>query len=487
MIRVWLSSVSLCALSLFMIGCRHEPFESSFDPQGYPTEVADIMIRKCATSGCHNNTSKAAAGGLSLASWEKLFEGSRGGSSVIPYRPDQSFLLFFVNTDSTRGVTLSPTMPFNDNPLDDDEYNLLVEWIANGALNSDGLVKFAENALRSKFYVTNQGCDMVAVFDAQTKTLMRYIDVGSSGEIESPHQVKISPDGKFWYVIFFSGTIIQKFNAEDDSYVGEVELGTGSWNTFRISSDNRYAYVIDWSANGSVAVVDLENMQLAAKYGNGQFEWPHGSYVTSSGNTLYVTAQHGNFVYKIDLTDLQLPDITNISLNGISPTTVSWLDPHEIEMTPDESKYFVTCQKSNEVRVMRTQDDGLIDVIPTGDFPQEFAISEALPYLFVSCTEDISTFPGKTGSVHVIDYSNNTLVKTIYTGHQPHGMAVDDNRKRVYVSHRNTDPNGPAPHHSTDCGGRNGYVTIIDMTTLELLPDYKVEVSVDPYGVGFRE
>jgi len=107
--------------------------------------------------------------------------------------------------------------------------------------------------------------------------------------------------------------------------------------------------------------------------------------------------------------------------------------------------------------------------------------------VFVTCTEDISSFPGKTGSVHIIDYSNHTLVKTLHTGYQPHGIVVDDKEQLVYVAHRNMNSDGPAPHHQTDCDGRNGYVAIIDLNTLELLPDYKVEVSVDPYSVSLRD
>ena len=63
----------------------------------------------------------------------------------------------------------------------------------------------------------------------------------------------------------------------DDHFVGEAEIGVGSWNTFRISSDGQYAYIINWSANGSIAIVDLENMQLIQTIeGNGLLEWPHG-------------------------------------------------------------------------------------------------------------------------------------------------------------------------------------------------------------------
>ena len=270
--------------------------------------------------------------------------------------------------------------------------------------------------------------------------------------------------------------------------MGEVEIGDGSWNTFRISSDSKYAYIVNWSASGSIAIVDLENMELIQKYDDGGlFEWPHGSLINETNDILYVTAQHGNFIYKVDMADLENPIVNKISLNGVSPTTISWLNPHELEMSPDQSRYFVTCEATNEVRVMNTADDSLLATIPTGDLPQEMALSPSNAYLFVSCTEDITTYPGKIGSVHIIDYSNNTLIKTIHTGYQPHGIAVDEEEQLVYVSHRNINSDGPAPHHSTDCVGRNGYITIIDMNTLELVPDYKVEVSVDPYGVSIRD
>lgn len=478
-------------LGIILLGlstCKDEPEETIFDSQGYPEEIGRIMVQKCATAGCHNDQSKVAAGGLSLATWDRLFEGSRGGSPVVPYRADQSYLMFFINDDPNQGISLAPTMPFNQSPLSTEEYASIRDWVLDGAPNKDGLVKFSDNPERRKFYVTNQGCDIVSVFDAETQILMRYIDVGSEDAVESPHQVKVSPDGKYWYTIFFSGSTIQKYDAVDDSYVSEAEIGEGSWNTFRISSDGKYAYIINWSASGSVAIVDLANMQLVKKYeGSGLLEWPHGSMINADDDVLYVTAQHGNFIYKIDMNDMDNPVVDKISLNGASPTTISWLDAHEIEMTPDQSKYFVTCEESSEVRVVNTANDSLLAVIPTGDFPQEMALSKSGPYLFVTCTEDVTTYPDKIGSVHVIDYTNNTLVKTIYTGYQPHGIAVDDEEQLVYVSHRNINSNGPAPHHTTDCAGRNGYVTIIDMNTLELVPGYKVEISVDPYSLSIRD
>jgi DNA-binding beta-propeller fold protein YncE len=100
------------------------------------------------------------------------------------------------------------------------------------------------------------------------------------------------------------------------------------------------------------------------------------------------------------------------------------------------------------------------------------------------------TFAGKRGSIAVIDISSNTFVTSIYSGHQPHGIALDDSKNLVFVANRNKSSDGPAPHHSGGCGGRNGYMTFINMTSLTLFQeggsDKKVEVSVDPYSVAVR-
>jgi len=104
---------------------------------------------------------------------------------------------------------------------------------------------------------------------------------------------------------------------------------------------------------------------------------------------------------------------------------------------------------------------------------------------------DSVTNPGLIGSVSVINYQSNSFVKSIYTGWQPHGLDVDDHFGVVYVANRNVNADGPAPHHTSTCGGRNGYVTIIDMAVSDPMQmdikDYQVEVSVDPYEVGVRK
>lgn len=473
------------ALSLF-VSCTTE--KTPEPSTGYPEKVESIITTQCSTTGCHTRQAKEASGGLSMETWDELFEGANGGAVVIPYRPDQSWVVYYTNTDTNRGPVLTPTMPYLKPPLSDEDWQTLHDWIASGAPDRNGTVAFSGQPDRKKFYVANQGCDLVSVFDADTKLCMRYVDVGQDpGPGNVPHQLKVSPDGKYWYVVFVNGTVIQKFSTADDSYVGAIDIGTGSWNTLAITGDGTKGFAVDWSDVGKVAYVDLENMQFI-RYYNG-LAFPHGSWVNKAGTTLYVSSQSGNYIYKFDVTNPDFPEVEQIVLKpGQSPNNIAGtLDPHEVILSPDESKYFVSCQASNEVRVFDAATDTLIKVIPTNQYPLEFAISTAKNLLFVTCEYEPCDQDKCQGAVDIIDLNTLEVVKMLQDGlYEPHGIGVMDDEGYVVVASRNVDVNGPAPHHTSDCGGRNGYIKLIDLNTLEFVNKYRTEVSVDPYSVAVR-
>lgn len=465
----------------------------------YPKDIGMIMMNKCAVSGCHNDISKEAASGLSLTSWNKLFEGTRNGAAVIPYNHGQSTMFLFCNTFDDLGVSAKPTMPINAPALTKDEVVALRNWIDNGAPDDKGFVKFSDNPNRSKYYVCNQGCDLITVFDAETDLPIRCFEAGQfKNRIESPHQVRVAPDGQHYYVILLNGTVLQKFRASDDTYVSQAYIESGSWNTFIITKDSKHAFAVDYSASdgpapgqGRVKYIDLASMEVKATYvGSGLFSYPHAVALNSSEDVLYVFGQEASFFYKVNMKTNQgnspfLPEISGMitldQSNGLL------LKPHDCLFTADGSRYIVSCQNTNEIRVYNTADDKLVKVIPVGAFPQELAIAESKQNLFVTCMEDAVNFPGKRGSVAVIDLNTLTLIKYVYTGHQPHGITVNETKSEVIVVNRNTASGGPAPHHTTACGGRNGYISYIDLNTLEMIPGKKVEVSVDPYFVSLRK
>jgi len=491
------SLISLFTIAVLLGTCKVDKSIIKKNGGDYPDAIGEIVLNKCAVSGCHNDISKEAASGLSLVSWNKLFEGTRNGAAVIPYSHKQSTMFLFCNTYNDLGAAVKPTMPVNAPALSKDEVIAIRNWIDVGAPDNKGFVKFSDNPTRSKYYICNQGCDLLTVFDAETDLPMRCFEVGQfKNKSESPHQVRVSPDGLHYYIIFLNGTVLQKFRTSDDSFVSQVYIESGSWNTFVITKDSKYAFAVDYSANdgpspgqGRVKYIDLMNMEVKATYvGAGLFSYPHAVALNKQEEILYVFGQEASFFYKVYMkaagsTPLQ-PDITGMITLDQSNGLI--LKPHDVLFTNDGSKYILSCQNTNEIRVYNTNDDKLIKVIPVGSFPQEIAISESKNYLFAACMEDTLNFPGLRGSIAVIDLNTLSLIKHIYTGHQPHGLAVDDAKNEVIVANRNAKNGGPAPHHASDCGGRNGYVSFIDLNTLELIPKKKIEVSVDPYFVSIR-
>jgi hypothetical protein len=102
--------------------------------------VQPIYNQSCATSAiCHANGANyvVLANGVS---WANTFlveaDGVNGpqGFFVAPFLPDSSFL--FHKVAGTQGPTGGARMPYNGDPLPNDEIELIRAWIAEGAANN---------------------------------------------------------------------------------------------------------------------------------------------------------------------------------------------------------------------------------------------------------------------------------------------------------------------------------------------------------------
>jgi YVTN family beta-propeller protein len=275
--------------------------------------------------------------------------------------------------------------------------------------------------------------------------------------------------------------------------VSSVTLGTGSWNILYLAPGDTALATSDWTSNGRILYANTGSMTTQpwlTGSGTGLFVYPHGITSDAKFDTCFITAQYGNVVYRYAP---KVPHYKKISINSNPPVTTSSGDnlspnPHEILMAPGYNKYFVTCQGTNEVRVMDAHTDAVLATIPTGTFPQEMAISLTKPYLFVSCMEDASNpLPGFKGSVYVINYNTHAVEKVLYGEfYQPHGIAVDDINGRVLIASTNSNPLGPAPHHATACGGRAGWYSIFDLNNLAPASTKRYQVAVMPYSADVR-
>ena len=492
-------TILFIALSVFagvisITSCVHKPQVQIVPANGnYPDSIANIFLTKCTNAGCHNQASYQNAAGLLLDTWEHLFQGSISGAEVVAYSASYSPLLYYCNAyDSADVIATDPGhLP---TPLTLKEYNALKNWIASGAPDRNGNIPFATNAAtRQKIYLTVQGCDLLAVIDAKSRVVMRYIPIGDAND-KSPHDVEISADGRYGYVPFYNGNYVQKIDLLADSVTGTVNLsnvatpGTQGWSIVALSPLDTALLVSGWTSLGSVVAINTANMKINSSLsidantgGTASFPFPHGLATNATFDTFYATLQNNVTKYAFGTTGLYQK---NIAASG---------QPHQIEMSPDHSKYFVTCPDptsvtNNFVRVYDTHTDTLIAAVPVGSIPQEMDISPSKNYLFVACMEDATNpMPGAHGSVYVIDYNTLATVKIIYGDfYQPHDITVDEQDGLIFIPSRNANPSGPAPHHSTACGGRSGWYSVYNLNSLAPADNKRYDVPTDAYAISAR-
>jgi DNA-binding beta-propeller fold protein YncE len=455
----------------------------------FPPEISRIILNNCAVSGCHNATSyQVSGGGLQLDTWDHLFDGGDHGAVVVPYSPESSSLLYFINNYPEFGDVpdISLKMPLNGTPLSKADYLTLRAWIAAGAPDKDGHIAFASDAAtRQKIYLSHQGCDYVAVIDAERHVIMRTIPVGQVATIESAYDLKVASNGTA-YVSLWATDEIFKIDTRTDSVSGSVKLGMPNSNMMHLSQDGKDLMVSSWYRNGVLSVSTGDD-QVKATYRGSEFTEPHGIAANRTFDTFFVTEMTGNTVYKIPASG----GYSKVSIDGTSPGRGGGKpNPYGILMAPGYGKYFLSCPGTDEVRVMDARADTLLKAIKVGKKPQGLAMSQnpATPYLFVSCEDEGNTIPIYKGSVYVINYLDYSIVAKISERYyMPHALTVDEQNGMLYVFSRNIDPDGPVPHHSSSvCAGRSGYYSIYDFRALKPLNNKRYEVSVDPFAADVR-
>ncbi len=464
-----------CVFLLWSISCTRE----SISPQygDYPKEIGELLVLKCANTGCHNSNSSEAASGLDLSTWNNLFKGSRTGSPVIPYASKFSSLCYFINSNPKWGPVASPRMPLNQPSLSEAEVMAVKKWIDAGAPDVQGRVAFS-NFKNAAAYIVNQGCDVVTLVDRTTGLPIRYIEVGNKPGPDIPHQVQVSPDGQYWYVLFVNNSVLQKYSTQDNRLLAEIPLSPEGiqaldWNTLTFNSDGTRAYAVSWANDGKVAALDLKNNRLLHFIG-GLYQ-PHGIALSPDQQTLLITAQTGNALYSMDTA---LKDYRELSLDVSNFS----LDPHDLRFHPDGHEVWITCQKSNEVRVFEWPQWVLKKCIPVGQYPQEITYSRQTESFYITCSNDPSGNNNQLGSVYKIQDKTFSVQKQ-FVGFQPHGIVADDRYGVIWVLSRNISSAGPAPHHQAQCTGRNGFLNAIDLQSFSP-KRFRSELSVDPYYIS---
>ncbi len=477
---------------------------SSISMISYTEHIQPIFASGCAFSGCHADNPNEEepspededvpedddGGGLHfqktshtgsrihLTSWEELMSGDRNGAVVVPFKSTKSHLLFHVNYDTLIAPVSSPHMPKTGVNLPDEQIQLLKRWIDEGAQNDIGAIALTNNP-EGRILVTNQADDLVTVIDRKTSLVARYIQAGVADtrtqQPHAPHNITVDSMNDCYYVNVVSAGKILKFRLHDYVKLGEVS-GILSPTQVALTSTGDTAFVAQFATNNNaIRFFNTKTMQLyPQQISSSLLNKPHGVQISPDFSEVWVTGAFSDNMMVVKLSDLSTSTIPLIENDTLPPGTGNRLIPYQTTMTSDGKFVYVTCQKSNEVRVIDRDSMKVVKIIPVGQFPLIPDITPDNRYVYV---------PNRnTNSVSIIRTSDNTAWRTISNvGPQPHGIDISADGKYAYVSCENVSAQIP-PHHPTEGSKVPGFVSVIKLSTNQVVK--KIEVGAFAAGIA---
>ena len=453
----------------------------------YSQHIQQIFNSGCAVNGCHVGTGEvdheAAAlrkelrdqhegGQFSLLSWADVVKGDRGISVVVPFKSIKSDLIHHVNRDTLLAPASQPSMPRLDIAVPPDQIKLLMSWIDHGAKNDDGEIPYSSVPARGRAYITNQGEDLVAVVDMDANIVTRFITAGvSNTQLQppmAPHNVVVDLQNQFYYVNLIGGNKLLKYRVSDNAMVGELSTLIKSPAQVALSAGGDTAYVTDFlDGSTGIHVVNTRTMSVVSSVGDARMSKPHGATVTHDFKYVLISNQLSDNVTVIQTSDNSIVDVVRLSGSvPVFPNAAPKFQPYQSVVSLDSKFAFVTCSASNEVRVIDLTSLNVVDSIKVGQRPLILDMTPDGNYIYVANRN--------SNSVSVIRTSDHTVITTITdVGIEPHGVAISRDGKYAYVSCENLD-GSDEPHHPTVGGKKIGTVAIIDVATNSVIRELEV-------------
>lgn len=332
-------------------------------------------------------------------------------------------------------------------------------------------------------YVTAESEDEVSLikFDGKEATVEKTIPVGEwPAEIEGPHGITISPDGKYWYLSLAHGNPygkLYKFETGSDKKVGEATLGLFP-ASMEESTASGMLFVVNFNLHGdmvpsTLSVVDPKSMTEIKQIPVGIM--PHGSRISSDGKWQYSVGMMSGELFETNTLTLETERILNLDtnkpidphhykkkmmmsdedeMNGMShmdhgqdhmshsATKPTWVQPH-----PDGERAYVAGNGSDYILEIDLEQWKVIDQFKGGKAPYNLDITPDGKKLIVSYKGD-----GATGIWDL--EAKKELARIENTRKVSHGIAISDDGKYAFIS-------------VEGIGGEPGTVDVIDLTSLK--------------------
>ena len=335
-------------------------------------------------------------------------------------------------------------------------------------------------------YVTSESQDEVhlIMFDGEKGKVIKDIPVGVWPlEIEGPHGITISPDGKYWYLSLAHGFPyghVYKYETGTDKLIDRVELGLFP-ATMQISNATGLLYVVNFNLHGehepsTISIVDTEEMIEVNRIETGVM--PHGSRITNDGLKQYSVAMMSGTLYELDILKFEISRTLftgvkkhrhmNHSMGSMSHKSMkthkmpkekpTWVYPH-----PNDQYVYIVNNGADNVVEVDLNKWIITRKFNTDKGPYNCEVSPNGKYLVVTYKS-----AAKTGVWEL--KSGIELVRLKNTRRVAHGVVISPDSRYAFVSVEGV-------------GGEPGSVDIIDLEKLVLIDD--VEVGKQAGGIAF--
>lgn len=312
--------------------------------------------------------------------------------------------------------------------------------------------------------------------------------VATIGVGNNPAGIAVTPNNRFAYVANNNnnavpgGNTVSVLNLQTNEVIKTIK--DASFNapyTVTINKSGTKAYVTN-SSGATITIIDIATNTVAGIIDG--FDGPSGMAITPDGNTAYVNNYGGPIAKSGNGKTVRVVNLNTNTIVG-APIKVG-LAPASLAITPNgKFVYVINYVDGNPgtgtISVIQTSNNKVIDTIHGFFGPFAIAITPNGKYAYVTNFGSNNFAPVGT-TVSVVDLSTNTISATIKLGVQPSAIAIDPDGRFAYVSNYNTLYLGPG---FTNLTAREGTVNIIDIKTNKVLcPIIVVGASPDAIAIS---
>ena len=312
-------------------------------------------------------------------------------------------------------------------------------------------------------------------------------------DIDGPHGVAVSPDGRYYYVTTAHGTpfgFLWKYATANDSLAGRVMLGNFP-ATAQVTPDGAFVYVVNFNLYGemvpsSMSVVSADEMVEVARVTT--CTMPHGSRINPQGTKQYSGCMMDDLLVEIDTRDFGVSRhfvLTKGKEHGMAGAPghaaagmVHDMSGHGMEMpkpgdvtcsptwaqpSASGASIFVACNKSSEIVEIDAASWTMKRRFPTGNGVYNLAVTHDGKYLVGTNKRD--------KSVSVIDIASGTDAARIPTSRRvASGVAVSSDDRYAFVTQEGV-------------GSEPGAVDVIDLRARKKVAT--IDIGQQAGGIDF--